>query len=145
MKKILILNGPNLDRLGFRETEHYGNYTLDTISSELSLYANQNKILLEFAQTNSESDLINFVYKAYDNLFSGIIINAGGYSHTSIALRDALLTVKLPFIEVHISNIFKRETYRHHSYLSDIATGCIIGLGPKGYMLALEALTEYLN
>jgi 3-dehydroquinate dehydratase-2 len=145
MRKILIINGPNLHKLGLREPEHYGNMTLEKINVVLEQYAEEKNFLLNFFQSNSETELIEIVYKAYDEQYNGIIINAGAYSHTSIALRDALLTVKLPFIEVHISNIFKREAFRHHSYLSDIAIGCIIGLGAIGYKLALEAILDYLK
>ena len=145
MKKILVLNGPNLDRLGIREPEHYGNITLKEINALLTKYALEKNIGLDIKQSNSEAELIELVYKSYDEHFDGIVLNAGAYTHTSIALRDALLAVKLPFIEVHISNIYKRESFRQHSYLSDLALGLVIGLGGISYKLALEAIVDYLK
>ena len=142
VKKILILHGPNLNLLGIREPEVYGRVTLDEINRSLSKLAENAGIFLENFQSNAEADLIGRIQRTISDETDFIIINPAAYTHTSVALRDALAAVKLPFIEVHLSNIFARETFRRESYFSDLALGVISGLGPKGYELALEyALT----
>jgi 3-dehydroquinate dehydratase-2 len=141
-KKILILHGPNLNLLGTREPEIYGRLSLDEINRNLSKMAENAGIRLENFQSNAEADLIGRIQQTMSDDTDFIIINPAAYTHTSVALRDALAAVKLPFIEVHLSNIFARETFRRESYFSDLALGVISGLGPKGYELALEyALT----
>ncbi|WP_045107356.1 type II 3-dehydroquinate dehydratase [Legionella hackeliae] len=145
MKKILVLNGPNLNRLGLREPEVYGSETLNELNNLLIEQAKTAGFTLVSRQSNSEAELIGIIHQAADDNVDYLIINPAAFTHTSIALRDALLAVKLPFIEVHISNIYARETFRHHSYFSDIATGVISGLGVKGYTLALQAIINELN
>ena len=140
--KILVLHGPNLNLLGTREPEVYGWVTLDEINRGLRKMAEKADIILENFQSNAEADLIGRIQQTISDETNFIIINPAAYTHTSVALRDALAAVKLPFIEVHLSNIFARETFRRESYFSDLAVGVISGLGPKGYELALEyALT----
>ena len=142
IKKILVLHGPNLNLLGTREPDVYGLITLDEINRSLSKIAVNSGVLLENFQSNAESDLIGRIQQTIDDETDFIIINPAAYTHTSVALRDALAAVRLPFIEVHLSNIFARESFRRESYFSDLAVGVISGLGPKGYELALEyALT----
>jgi 3-dehydroquinate dehydratase II len=139
MARILLLNGPNLNLLGSREPAIYGSMTLQSIETKLAALARaRNHDLIAF-QTNAEHELVATIHGAKRDGVEFAIINPGGYSHTSIALRDAFLGVALPFIEVHLSNVFAREAFRQHSYLSDIAVGCIVGLGPIGYELALDA------
>ncbi|MCX7184564.1 MAG: type II 3-dehydroquinate dehydratase [Nitrosospira sp.] len=141
-RKILVLHGPNLNMLGTREPEVYGRVTLGEINRSLDKIAEDAGIILESFQSNSEADLISRIQQTIGDETDFIIINPAAYTHTSVALRDALAAVKLPFIEVHLSNIFARETFRRESYFSDLALGVISGLGPKGYELALEyALT----
>lgn len=142
MKKILVLHGPNLNLLGIREPAHYGKVTLSHINETLSNMALSKNILLECLQSNSESVLINAIHQAAVSKVDNIIINPAAFTHSSIALRDALLAVDIPFIEVHLSNIHAREAFRHHSYFSDIATAVITGLGPHGYYLALQFIIE---
>jgi 3-dehydroquinate dehydratase-2 len=142
MKKILILNGPNLNRLGTREPSLYGKTTLLELNALLIEQARQSNAQLTCLQTNSEDELIKTIHQAADEKVDFLIINAAAFTHTSIALRDALLCTQIPFIEVHISNIYARESFRHHSYLSDIAIGVICGLGINGYQLALQHLLE---
>lgn len=142
VKKILVLHGPNLNLLGTREPDVYGRVTLDEINRSLCKIAENAGIFLENFQSNAEADLIGRIQQTISDETDFIIINPAAYTHTSVALRDALAAVKLPFIEVHLSNIFARETFRRESYFSDLAVGVISGLGPKGYELALEyALT----
>jgi 3-dehydroquinate dehydratase-2 len=136
---ILVLHGPNLNLLGTREPEIYGRTTLVDIHAAMEARARVAGMRLESFQSNHEGELIDRVQSARDQGVDFIIINPGGYSHTSIALRDALAAVAIPFIEVHLSNIFAREGFRHHSYFSDLAVGVIGGLGAQGYELALEA------
>jgi 3-dehydroquinate dehydratase-2 len=137
MKKILVINGPNLNMLGKREKEHYGSFTLKELEERIKKYAQENKGEVDFFQSNSEGDIVSKIQEAYGK-YDGIIINPGAYTHTSIAIRDAFLATGIPFIEVHISNIFAREEFRRRSYLSDIARGVITGLGMEGYVLALQ-------
>jgi len=145
MAGILLLNGPNLNLLGLREPEIYGSASLQSIEAKLADLARARGHTLAAFQSNAEHELIAKVQSAKREGFAFAIINPAGYSHTSIALRDAFLAVALPFIEVHLSNVFARETFRHHSFLSDIAAGCIFGLGPIGYELALEAACARLT
>jgi 3-dehydroquinate dehydratase-2 len=139
MARILLLNGPNLNLLGTREPGIYGPATLHSIETRLVGLAGAGGHELVAFQSNAEHELIGKIHASKRDGFAFVIINPGAYTHTSIALRDAFLGVAVPFIEVHLSNVFSRETFRHHSYLSDIAVGCIVGLGPIGYELALEA------
>jgi 3-dehydroquinate dehydratase II len=145
MASILLLNGPNLNLLGTREPEIYGSASLADIENKLGRLAAGKGHTLAAFQSNAEHELIAKVHAAKREGFAFMIVNPAGYSHTSIALRDAFLAVAVPFIEVHLSNVFARETFRQHSYLSDIAVGCIFGLGPIGYELALEAACGRLN
>jgi 3-dehydroquinate dehydratase II len=138
--KILLVNGPNLNTLGTREPELYGTETLPEIEAKCTKHAKGLGLALTCFQSNHEGELIDTIQKAKP--YAGIIINPGAFTHTSIALRDALLIHKLPVVEVHLSNIFAREEFRHHSYISGIATGLICGLGSEGYLLALDALAQ---
>ena len=144
MSTILVLNGPNLNLLGTREPEIYGDKNLQQIEKELSIIANENNCNLESFQSNSESDLVDKIQERSQSI-DYMIINPGAFTHTSIALRDVLLAVEIPFIEVHISNIFSREEFRKNSYFSDIAQGTICGLGFKGYELALLSALDQLS
>jgi 3-dehydroquinate dehydratase II len=139
MARFLLLNGPNLNLLGQREPEVYGSETLASIEERAKNAATRLGHELVAFQSNAEHELIDRVQAAKANGISFAIINPGGLTHTSVALRDALLGVKLPFIELHLSNTFARENFRHHSYFSDIAVGCIVGLGALGYELAVQA------
>jgi len=141
--RILILNGPNLNLLGAREPAIYGGRTLAEIESELSDVARVHQADLAFFQSNHEGALVDRIHVARTDGTTFLIINAGAFTHTSIALRDALAGVALPFIEVHLSNVHRREAFRHHSYLADLAVGTIVGLGAAGYRYALDfALSE---
>lgn len=143
--KILVLHGPNLNMLGKREPGVYGSATLADIDTSLRNLGDELNVDIEHMQSNMEGALVTAVQEAPDKRFDGILINPGAYGHTSIALRDALLAVNLPFVEVHISNVYAREEFRHRSYISDIASGIVIGFGPMGYMHALRALVQLLN
>lgn len=140
--KVLVLNGPNLNLLGQREPEVYGTKTLDDIIQDLTDEALQLNIELTHLQSNREYELIEKIHQSFNEI-DFIIINPAAFTHTSVAIRDALLGVQIPFIEVHFSNVHARETFRHHSYLSDIAQGVICGLGAKGYSFALRSAAEY--
>jgi 3-dehydroquinate dehydratase-2 len=145
MASILVLNGPNLNLLGTREPGLYGRDTLESIRNRLSAQAEAKGHSLEFLQSNAEHELIDKVQRAGSEGTEFIIINPAAFTHTSVALRDALLAVAIPFIEVHLSNVHAREPFRAHSYFSDIAVGVISGLGAKGYELALSAATARLE
>jgi 3-dehydroquinate dehydratase II len=145
LPRILLLNGPNLNLLGSREPSVYGTASLQDIENRLSVLAKSLGHELIAAQSNAEHELIAKIQATKRDGIAFAIINPGAFTHTSIALRDALLAVAVPFIEVHLSNIFARETFRHHSYLSDVAVGCIFGLGPIGYELALQAANARLT
>lgn len=145
MASILVLNGPNLNLLGRREPELYGATTLDEINRMLESEASELGHRLELFQSNAEHELIDRIHRAREDGVAYIIINPGAFTHTSIALRDALLGVALPYIEVHLSNIFARETFRRHSYLSDRAVGVISGLGAQGYLFALKSIAQKLG
>jgi len=140
---VLLLNGPNLNMLGKREPEIYGSDTLDDIVSQLKLSATQKDIQLTHIQSNAEHELIDAIHNSQHKI-DFIIINPAAFTHTSVALRDALLSVSIPFIEVHLSNVHARENFRHHSYLSDVAVGVICGLGTNGYEYALSAAHSWL-
>lgn len=141
--KLMVINGPNLNLLGSRETGIYGNFTLEQLETNLKKNF-ETDTLLEFFQSNSESEIIHVIQNTNTNKISGIVINAGAFTHTSIAIRDALLSVKIPFVEVHISNVYARENFRHHSYLSDIALAVIAGMGEYGYFAAVTFLIRRL-
>lgn len=136
--RILLLNGPNLNLLGTREPDKYGTATLADIEQRLASLASDFGVSLEAMQSNAEHELVNWIHQASGKV-DFIIINPGAFTHTSIALRDALLGVAIPFIEVHLSNVYAREDFRRHSYLSDIAAGVISGFGARGYEFALQA------
>jgi 3-dehydroquinate dehydratase-2 len=140
---ILVINGPNLNLLGTRETRHYGKETLKTIIARLATRARKAKARLTSFQSNSESKLVDRVQQAAREKVDFIIINPAAYTHTSVALRDALAAVGIPFVEVHLSNVFARESFRRESYFTDIAVGIISGLGAQGYELALEFALQY--
>lgn len=137
--KIFVINGPNLDMLGKREPEIYGRDTLESINAELAEYCKTVDVQPEFYQSNSEGALIDIIHSARDNA-DGIVINAGAYTHYSIAIRDAIASTDLPCVEVHLSNVHKREEFRHKSMISAVCTGVICGFGKKVYKLAIEAL-----
>ena len=143
MARILVLNGPNLNLLGSREPDHYGHDSLASIQTKLSEQAAAHEI--DFFQSNAEAELIERIHRAGKDGVDFILINPAALTHTSVALRDALLGVAIPFIEVHLSNVFAREPFRHHSYLSDVAVGVISGLGAQGYELALTAALRRLD
>ena len=145
MSKILVLHGPNLNLLGTREPAIYGTDTLADINKRLLVMAAAKDVALEVFQSNSEGALIDRVHEAKGAGVNFIVINPGAYTHTSIALRDAFSAVSIPFIEVHLSNVHARETFRQHSYLSDLAIGVITGLGAEGYEFALQAALQRLN
>ena len=142
--KILILNGPNLNMLGEREPDIYGGDSLEAIGVACQHKGQTLGMAVEFRQTNEEGELVGWIQSAAAD-FSGIVLNAGAYSHTSIAILDALRAVGLPTIEVHLSNIYRRESFRHHSYVSQAALGVICGLGAQSYLLALDALARIVD
>ncbi|USD37135.1 MULTISPECIES: type II 3-dehydroquinate dehydratase [Ferrimonas] len=141
-KRILLVNGPNLNMLGRREPGHYGQQTLNDIVTGLTKSAENHQLSLSHIQSNSEAELIDAIHQTEVDF---IIINPAAFTHTSVALRDALLSVSTPFIEVHLSNVHAREAFRHHSYFSDVAVGVICGLGADGYQFALQSAVNYLN
>lgn len=137
-RTILLVNGPNLNLLGTREPDIYGATTLADIEADMSAAAQRLAVELRTFQSNHEGELIERIHAARADGTAFLIINAGALTHTSVALRDAIAAVALPFVEVHLSNVYRREPFRHHSMLSDLAVGCIVGLGPSGYTMALE-------
>ncbi len=143
--KILVLHGPNLNLLGRREPGHYGRATLEAITKRLEERAAGLGVALAHAQSNHEGELVERIQAAGDDGTDGIVFNPGAYTHTSIALRDALLAVRIPFVEVHLSNVHAREPFRHRSMLADIALGVVAGFGPLSYDLGLEALVHALR
>lgn len=145
MASILVIHGPNLNLLGTREPEHYGSTTLQQIDVALQATATAAGHSLRSVQSNAEHDLVNAVQQANSEGVAFILINPAAFTHTSVALRDALAAVKIPFIEVHLSNVHAREHFRQHSYFSDLALGVISGLGPIGYELALQAALARLS
>ena len=144
MNKIIILNGPNLNLLGEREKEKYGNISLKDIENNCIEFAKKNKIDLSLFQSNIEGELVEEIQRARKN-FQGLIINAGGYTHTSVAIHDALKILKIPIIELHITNIYNREEFRHKSMISKLATSVLCGFGTDGYIMALQAMKNYLK
>lgn len=143
IKNILVLHGPNLNLLGTREPEHYGSVTLDVIDRRLADRARQSGVKFASYQSNVEGELVNRIQQARREGVDFIIINPAAFTHTSVAMRDALAAVRIPFIEVHLSNVFAREEFRHRSYFTDLAVGIISGLGGKGYELALEYALQH--
>ena len=139
--KVLVISGPNLNLLGTREPDIYGSTTLETIHQNLKKIGKKNNLDVSCKQSNSETEIIKWIQKS-KNYYNSIIINAGAYTHTSIAIRDALLAFGGDIIEVHLSNTFKREPFRHHSFISSISRGLIVGFGAESYYLALEALVK---
>lgn len=144
-KSILVLHGPNLNLLGLREPEHYGSDTLSSINQTLTDIATQAGVALETFQSNTEGDLVTKIQSIATTKVDFVIINPAAFTHTSVAMRDALSAVKVPFIEVHLSNVYAREAFRHHSYFTDIAVGIISGLGAHGYALALDYAIRHIN
>ena len=143
MAHVLVINGPNLNLLGTREPETYGYESLDDIEQRLNKLSREHT--LEFFQSNAESELIEYIHQAKENNVDFILLNPAAFTHTSIALRDALLGVDIPFIEIHLSNVHARERFRQQSYFSDIAVGVVTGLGVQSYELALAAALERIN
>ena len=144
MNKIIILNGPNLNLLGEREKKQYGSFTLKDIEKECKEFANNNNITLSLLQSNLEGELVEKIQNSRKEQ-QGLIINAGGYTHTSVAIHDALKILKIPIIELHISNIYNREEFRHKSLISKLAKGVICGFGADGYIMALKAMNKFLE
>ena len=144
MNKIIIVNGPNLNLLGERERSQYVSFTLKDLEKKCTEYAKKNNIALSFFQSNEEGELINQIQNSRNNQ-DGLIINAGGYTHTSVAIHDALKILKIPIIELHISNIYNREEFRHKSLISRTAKGVICGFGIEGYIMSLEAMNKFLD
>ena len=143
-KSVLVLNGPNLNMLGTREPKIYGAETLAHVSDICKAHGKKVGLNVDFRQSNSEGELVTWVQSSL-GIHEAIIINPGAYSHTSIAILDALLAVELPVIEVHVSNIYRRDNFRHHSYISSAATAVICGLGTQGYIVALDAIAERIQ
>ncbi len=144
MHKILIVNGPNLNLLGEREKDKYGSISIEKIENVCQKFSEENNIKLSFFQSNIEGEIVTQIQNSRDK-FNCLIINAGGYTHTSVAIHDALKILKIPIIELHITNIYKREEFRHKSLISNVATGIICGLGTEGYTLALKASINLLK
>ena len=144
MIKIIILNGPNLNLLGEREKNQYGTETLKDIEISCKKFAEKNQINTDFFQSNIEGELVEKIQQSRIS-YDGLIINAGGYTHTSVAIHDALKVLKIPIIELHISNIYNREDFRHKSLISKVAKGVICGFGAEGYIMALEAMKNFLK
>ena len=141
---LLLINGPNLNLVGQREPSIYGAQTLEDIQEELLTLASELDVRLQFFQSNSEGEIIDCIQNCVSSI-KGILINAGAYTHTSIALRDALLGVAIPYVEIHLSNIYSREEFRHKSFLSDKALGLVCGFGANSYQLALQGMVSYLK
>ena len=144
MSRIIILNGPNLNLLGEREKDQYGNTNLKDIENNCKDFAKKNKIELTFYQSNIEGEIVEKIQKSR-NVQDGLIINAGGYTHTSVAIHDALKILKIPIIELHISNVYNREEFRHKSLISKVAKGVICGFGANGYIMSLQAINNFLE
>lgn len=143
-KKILVLNGPNLNLLGTREPETYGHNTIDQLEALSVEAAAKHGLTVDFRQTNSEGTLVDWIQEGR-NGYAAIILNAAAYTHTSVAIHDAIAAITTPVIEVHLSNVFAREEYRHHSYVSDVAKGVICGFGTHGYVLAIDSVASMLR
>ena len=144
MKKIIILNGPNLNLLGEREKNQYGSFTLKDIEKNCKVFAEENDLNITLFQSNIEGEIVEKIQDSRKNQ-NGLIINAGGYTHTSVSIHDALKIIKIPIIELHISNIYNREDFRHKSLISKVANGVICGFGANGYIMALDAMKKYLD
>tara|TARA_B100001996_G_scaffold304000_1_gene244855 strand:+ start:1211 stop:1651 length:441 start_codon:yes stop_codon:yes gene_type:complete len=142
--KIIVINGPNLNLLGEREKEKYGNISLKNIEENCSIFADKNNIEVVFKQSNIEGEIVDLIQSSRKQ-YSGLIINAAGYTHTSVSILDALMVLKIPIIELHITNIYNREEFRHKSLISKAAAGIICGFGIKGYIMALEAMKDILK
>lgn len=142
--RVLVIHGPNLNMLGKREPEIYGSTTLDELNGELTTFGSDLGLAVEAFQSNSEGEIVNKIQDAFGKVH-GLVINPAAYTHTSVAIRDALAMLDVPIIEVHISNIYKREAFRHNSFISGVATGQISGLGIQGYLLAITALSELIE
>ena len=145
MKKILVIHGPNLDLLGKRETKIYGQQTLEDINKMLNNFAAERRVSLEILQSNHEGEIVDAIGQASNNKMSGILINPAAYTHTSVAIRDAVAAVSLPTVEVHLSNIYAREEFRHTSLIAGVSTGQISGFGVQSYRLGLEALLHLIR
>lgn len=143
-KKILIIHGPNLNLLGIREKEVYGEMTLDQLNYEIKRFAKEEGVDVDILQSNHEGELVEAIHKARDR-FDAIVINPAAYTHTSVAIRDAIVAVDIPTIEVHISNIHRREPFRRHSFIADVAVGQISGLGADSYLLGIKGSIYHLN
>ena len=144
MIKIIILNGPNLNLLGEREKNQYGTETLKDIEKSCKKFAEKNLVKVDFFQSNIEGELVEKIQQSR-NIYNGLIINAGGYTHTSVAIHDALKIIRIPIIELHISNIYNREEFRHKSLISKVANGIICGFGTEGYEMAVNAIKKLVN
>ena len=144
MKNIIIINGPNINLLGEREQSQYGSITYDDLKNKCTKYSKDLGVDIEFTQSNIEGEIVTIIQEAKKK-YDGLIINAAGFTHTSVAIRDALAIFKKPSIELHISNIYKREEFRHKSMISDVVTGIICGLGSNGYILAINAMHELIE
>ena len=144
MNTIIIVNGPNLNLLGEREKNQYGSFTLKDVEKNCNEYSIKNDIKLTFFQSNIEGEIVNIIQNSRTNQ-DGLIINAGGYTHTSVAIHDALKILKIPIIELHISNIYNREEFRHNSLISKVAKGVICGFGANGYIMSLNAINKFLK
>jgi len=142
--KILVINGVNMNMLGFREPEKYGTMTLKDLEKDLYAYSFELGIDIEMYQSNYEGEIVEKIHSSKDN-YTGIVINAGAYTHTSVAIRDAVSSVKTPVVEVHMTNIYKREEFRHHSYLAPVCIGQISGFGVNSYKLGIKAIIDYMN
>ena len=145
MKKILVINGPNLNLLGERETEIYGKTSLSEIEDASNKIAKNNNLELVFKQSNEEAEIINWIQSCMSDEYKGLLINAGAYTHTSVAIFDALKALNIPIIEIHLSNIHKREEFRKKSYISEVADGVIFGFGSYSYILAVMAMKNLLE
>jgi|TARA_B100000767_G_C19673311_1_gene496218 3-dehydroquinate dehydratase-2 len=141
--KIIVINGPNLNLLGEREKEKYGTNTIEKLEADCLKFAKNIDLKVTFAQSNVEGEIVNLIQDSRSK-YDGLIINAAAYTHTSVAIRDALAIIKVPIIELHITNIYKREDFRHKSLISDLATGIICGFGVKGYIMAIDAMKKNL-
>ena len=144
MRKIIILNGPNLNLLGEREKNQYGSFTLSDVEKNCEKFASKNNLSISFYQSNIEGEIVEKIQNSRKDQ-NGLIINAGGYTHTSVAIHDALKIIKFPIIELHITNIYNREDFRHKSLISNVVNGVICGFGVHGYIMALEAMKKYLD
>ena len=144
MRKIIILNGPNLNLLGEREKNQYGSFTLSEVKKNCEKFASKNNLIVSFYQSNIEGEIVEKIQNSRKDQ-NGLIINAGGYTHTSVAIHDALKIIKFPIIELHITNIYNREDFRHKSLISNVVNGVICGFGVHGYIMALEAMKTYLD